>query len=160
MSSDQESGERIASPGSFVGVLDVEREACFELLEAANLGRLAVTLPNGQPVIRPVNYSFDRPSQSIVFRTGEGSKFQALIRSKRAAFEVDGIDPVERTGWSVIVQGVTEEVTDPIELERLGKLVLDPWAPGDRPHWFRVRAFTVTGRRVFRVPPLTPSERD
>jgi nitroimidazol reductase NimA-like FMN-containing flavoprotein (pyridoxamine 5'-phosphate oxidase superfamily) len=142
-----------------VGVLDLERDACLELLASATLGRLAVTLPNGQPVIRPVNYVFDRPSQSIVFRTGAGSKFHALVRSKRAAFEVDGIDAAERTGWSVIVQGVTEEITDRAELERLRTAPLETWVPDDKPHWFRLRAFTVTGRQVQRLMHLTPEDR-
>jgi hypothetical protein len=30
-----------------------------------------------------------------------------------AAFEIDGIDERERTGWSVVVSGRAEEVVDP-----------------------------------------------
>lgn len=140
-----------------VDVCDLARDACLELLEASALGRLAVVLPNGQPVIRPVNYMFDHVSQSIVFRTGSGSKFFALIRAQRAAFEVDGIDPAERTAWSVIVQGVTEEITDRAEIERLSSGPLVNWMPGAKPYWFRVRAFTMTGRRVLRITHLTPA---
>jgi uncharacterized protein len=157
---DQPSADADEPPAEsdFVGVVDLDRDACFELLGASSVGRLAVVLPNGEPIIRPVNYAFDRVSQSVVFRTGAGSKLVALVRAKRASFEVDGFDLVEHTGWSVILQGVTEEITDPAELRRLSDLPLPSWAPGDKPYWFRVRAFTVTGRQVLRTLPATPTE--
>jgi uncharacterized protein len=135
-------------PDLFEGQVKLRREACMDLLQGSSVGRLAVTLPNGEPVIRPVNYAFDARSQSVVFRTAAGSKFQALIRSRRAAFEIDGVDPVEHTGWSVIIQGVSEEITDPTEIERLEELRLEDWWPFEKPHWFRVRAYTVSGRQV------------
>lgn len=100
------------------------------------------------PTIRPVNYLFDEPSQSLVFRTAEGSKLQALLAARKAAFEIDGLDMLNRTGWSVVVRGVVEEVTAPSELRRLGRAPLDPWAPGEKPHWIRLRVRTVTGRRI------------
>ena len=53
---------------------------------------------NGPPVIRPVNYVFDQPSQSVVFRTALGSKFHALLKSADSAFEIDGVDEASRTG--------------------------------------------------------------
>ena len=58
------------------------RSAC-ELLAANGVGRLAV---NGKeaPVIRPVNYLFDEPSQSVVFRTAPG------IQVLRAAASAHG----------------------------------------------------------------------
>lgn len=100
------------------------------------------------PVIRPVTYAFDLSSQSIVFRSARGSKFTALLLSGQAAFEIDGIDPEAETGWSVIVRGPVEEITNTAELDRLGRLGLHPWAPGDKPHWLRIRATVVTGRRI------------
>jgi nitroimidazol reductase NimA-like FMN-containing flavoprotein (pyridoxamine 5'-phosphate oxidase superfamily) len=125
------------------------------LLGSTSFGRLAVNTGEGAPVIRPVNYVFDEPSQSVVFRTARGSKFQALLRAARAAFEIDGIDASARTGWSVIIVGVTEEVTNPIETRRLESLPLDPWAPGEKPHWVRIRAWTVSGRRIALGPTAT-----
>ena len=41
------------------------------------------------------------------------------VRSATAAFEIDGIDPDGRVGWSVIILGVGEEITDPAELQRI-----------------------------------------
>jgi uncharacterized protein len=126
---------------------DLSREECLELLGANGVGRLAVSGKDA-PVIRPVNYAFDGPSQSVVFRTAPGSKFYALLRQNAAAFEVDGIDPENRTGWSVIIVGATEEVTSPSDVRRLDGLGLHQWAPGEKPHWVRIRAWTVSGRRI------------
>lgn len=48
----------------------------------------------------------------------------------------------------MIIRGVTDEISDPGELRRLDHLGLEPWAPGDKRHWMRVRAWTVSGRRI------------
>lgn len=61
---------------------------------------------------RPVNYAFDERTQSVVFRSALGSKLREGLSSGTAAFEIDGTDPVERAGWSVIIVGEAEEVTD------------------------------------------------
>jgi nitroimidazol reductase NimA-like FMN-containing flavoprotein (pyridoxamine 5'-phosphate oxidase superfamily) len=131
---------------------ELEREECVRLLAATRFGRLAVSPPDWRtpPVIRPVNYVFDTSSQSVVFRSGRGSKFTALVLSGQAAFEIDGIEPDAETGWSVIVQGHVEEVTSDVEIARLESLGLHAWAPGDKPHWLRVRASVVSGRRIGR----------
>jgi nitroimidazol reductase NimA-like FMN-containing flavoprotein (pyridoxamine 5'-phosphate oxidase superfamily) len=130
-------------------LIELTRTECLALLAATDFGRVVVTAPAAHtPVIRPVNYLFDPPSESVIFRTAEGSKFHALVRSARATFEIDAIDANNRCGWSVIIAGVTEEVTRPMEVLRLDRLGLDTWAPGARPHWVRIRARTVSGRRI------------
>lgn len=130
-------------------VLVLPREECLRLLASHRFGRLAVAMD--QPVIRPVNYVFDERSQSVAFRTADGSKFHAMLINGNAAFEIDGIDPGSHTGWSVIIVGMTEEVTSPSVLRRLDHLGLETWTPGPKAHWVRVRAWTVSGRRI--VPP-------
>jgi uncharacterized protein len=129
-------------------MVELTREECLELLSAHNFGRLAVVTNSGIPVIRPVNYVFDSRSQSVVFRTGRGSKLHALLNAAKAAFEIDGIDEATQTGWSVIIEGVTAEVTVPNDLGRLERLGLRPWAPGYKPLWVHIRAWTVSGRRL------------
>lgn len=126
---------------------ELSREECLDLLAANGVGRLAVSTKDA-PVIRPVNYAFDRPSQSVVFRTASGSKFSALLGQRTATFELDGLDHERRSGWSVIVMGTVEEVKSQSELRRLDGLDLAPWAPGPKPHWVRIRVWTVSGRRI------------
>jgi uncharacterized protein len=130
-------------------MLHLSRAECLDLLAAHSFGRLAVNGgPDDPPVVRPVNYRFDGRSKSVVFRTARGSTFHALVRSAAAAFEIDDTDESSGTGWSVIVRGVTDEVTNPADIKRLEGLGLQPWAPGDKPHWMHIRAWTVSGRRI------------
>lgn len=137
-----------ANPGTATEILELDRPECLRLLAEQEIGRIAVNVLDWpQPVIRPVNYVFDQPSQSVLIRSGLGSKLYALIRSAKAAFEIDDVDPVGRVGWSVIVEGFTEEITSP-ELRRIEALGLEPWPPGPKGHWIRIRANTVSGRRM------------
>lgn len=129
-------------------LLELSREECLYLLAVNSFGRLAVSGGGEAPLIRPVSYVFDERSQSVAFRTAVGSKLHFLTRAARAAFEVDGVDEAAKTGWSVIVAGVTEEVSHRRELRRLEALGLETWPPGDRSHWVRIRAATVSGRRI------------
>lgn len=129
-------------------LVELDREECLALLAETHVGRLAVNAPDWPPVIRPVTFVFDQSSQSVVFRSAQGSKFTALLLARQAAFEIDGFDPVGETGWSVIIIGVAEEVTNPAEVHHLEQLGLRSWAPGEKPHWIRIRAYTVSGRRI------------
>lgn len=142
-------------------MLELNRAECLALLAVTAVGRIAISVTGwDQPMLRPVNYVFDESTQSVVIRSGAGSKWYALLRSSRAAFEIDGTDPAERVGWSVIILGVAEEITDPAELRRIETLGLDPWAPGHKDSWFRIRANTVSGRRIAAVSPAGRDELD
>lgn len=132
-------------------LLELTRDECLELLGRTRFGRLAVSRGEGPPVIRPLNYVFDARSQSVVFRTAPGTKLDSLLRAGDAAFEIDGIDAGGRTGWSVVIVGVADEVTTPGEIRRLDQLGLEVWASGERRRWVRIRARTVSGRRIVAV---------
>jgi uncharacterized protein len=129
-------------------MIELSREECLDLLESHHFGRLAVVTRGATPIIRPVNYVFDRRAQAVVFRTARGSKLHALLHAAKAAFEIDGTDEASRTGWSVIIEGVTAEVNVPRDIGRLKRLGLEHWAPGSKPHWVQIRAWTVSGRRI------------
>jgi nitroimidazol reductase NimA-like FMN-containing flavoprotein (pyridoxamine 5'-phosphate oxidase superfamily) len=129
-------------------LLELDREECIRLLATKNLGRLAVNVAGWAPVICPVNYAFDQSSQSVVFRSDRGGKLTALALSGQAAFEIDDLDPSGRSGWSVIVIGRAEEVTEPAEAARLEQLGLCSLAPGAEPRWIRIRSTVISGRRI------------
>jgi nitroimidazol reductase NimA-like FMN-containing flavoprotein (pyridoxamine 5'-phosphate oxidase superfamily) len=155
-----ENASTAVDPRTATEMLELDRAECLRLLGEGNVGRVAVNAPHRpQPVMRPVNYLFDERSQSVLSRSGSGSKLSAMLRAVRAAFEIDGIDPVGRVGWSVIIEGVTEEITNPAELRRIGALGLEPWAPGHKGHWIRIRASTVSGRRIMTVADRAPDYR-
>jgi uncharacterized protein len=137
------------SAGVSSTLTELGRDECLRLLSATTVGRVVVVRPvQDLPVIRPVNYAFDEASQSVVFRCIPGTKFASLMRASRAWFEIDHMDGDRRTGWSVIVGGVTEVVTRPAEVRRLDRIGVDSWIAGQDAEWVRIRARAVSGRRV------------
>ena len=131
-----------------IDFLEIDRDGCMRMLAGASGGFGRVGLSVSPPTIRPVNYAFDDRTQSVVFRSALGSKLREGLSSGTAAFEIDGTDPVDQTGWSVIIVGEAEEVTDPAEIDQLEDFELEPWAPGVKTHWVRIRATSASGRRI------------
>ena len=122
-------------------------EECQRLLSSYSFGRLAFLDRVGEfPMIIPVNYRF--VDNSVVIRSGEGSKFRAAVENAGAAFEIDDVDEQRRVGWSVVVRGRMEAVDDRGDIERLQEAEPVAWAPGDRPHYLRLNASLVSGRRI------------
>ena len=137
-----------------IEMIELPRPECLRRLAATGIGRVVVNVTGwDHSVTRPVNHVFDECSRCVLIRSARGSKLYALLRSSRAAFEIDGIDPAGRVGWSVIITGVCEEITAAGELRRVEALGLEPWAPGTRGHWIRIRANTVSGRRIVTAAP-------
>lgn len=135
--------------GPNTAIVDLDRPECLRLLASNSIGRVAVSVTGRDtPMLRPVNYVFDESSKSVLIRSDLGSKLHALLSSATATFEIDGIDFNGHVGWSVIVMGVSEEIANPAELRRIDSLGLEPWAPGHKGHWIRIRANTVSGRRI------------
>jgi uncharacterized protein len=128
-----------------LSVLNVDE--CMRLLTShvPRVGRLAFVVGN-RPVILPVNYVFHEGS--VVFRSDAGAKLSAASEAAHVAFEVDQIDTTWEEGWSVLVQGRAEAVTDPDELERLESLPLRPWGPGVKPSYVRIMSSEISGRRI------------
>lgn len=125
---------------------DLSLEDCIALLAEGTIGRLA-GIVNGRPFIFPVNYALD--GDTVVFRTSPGTKL-AGAGFGPVAFEIDGVDEAERTGWSVVVQGIGTEITDALDhrSEALRQLELQPWVPGETSHWVAIQTESVTGRRL------------
>lgn len=119
-------------------------DECWRRVAAAPIGRIGV-LVDSAPEIYPVNFKVD--GDSVVFRTDAGSKLRGLDKSPSVAFQVDGIDPVSKTGWSVLLKGRATPVTDGEEVRRLMAMHLDLWAPGTKSRWIRIRGL-VTGRAI------------
>jgi nitroimidazol reductase NimA-like FMN-containing flavoprotein (pyridoxamine 5'-phosphate oxidase superfamily) len=137
-------------------IAELSRDECLRLLSSASMGRVvALTALGHTPVIRPVNYVFDEVSQSVVFRCSAGTKLITLLRAARAWFEVDDVDAASRSGWSVIISGVTEPVTERHEIRRLERLALHSWIAGPDARWIRIRSRVVSGRRVQGSVPAT-----
>jgi nitroimidazol reductase NimA-like FMN-containing flavoprotein (pyridoxamine 5'-phosphate oxidase superfamily) len=121
------------------------RDACLCLLAGATLGRIGVS-SGALPSVVPVNFRFD--GHQILIRTGVGTKLDAAVVNAVVAFEVDQIDPVAHTGWSVMVTGIARELTEPGELIAAGTPPLARWAPGGAHHVIAISTELVSGRRI------------
>lgn len=122
---------------------ELDREQCMALLAGREVGRLAVAVPGTSPIVVPLNYALD--GEAVVFRTGAGPTLRAL-RGTPVSFQVDEVDPRGRCGWSVLVRGRAYQTTR----WETGHVSLEAWAPGDRGHWVRIVADSVSGRRIRR----------
>jgi hypothetical protein len=125
------------------GVTLLEEGACWTLLGAREVGRLAVSVAD-YPDIFPINYLVDH--RSIVFRTAEGTKFAAAVIAPRVAFEVDGYEPDVGEAWSVVIKGRAEEISMH-ELVDTKAFPLFPWHAAPKHRFVRIMPNEITGRR-------------
>ncbi|MER5467713.1 pyridoxamine 5'-phosphate oxidase family protein [Streptomyces sp. NPDC002935] len=127
-------------------LIELGPEDCLARLSTHGVGRLATDTEDGL-VILPVNYSVI--DGAIVFRTAPDSVIAAAVGSP-VAFQVDHVDEALSQGWSVLVQGSAQAVTDPDIRRRLDALAYSrPWAGGEeRDLWVRVEQDRISGRRI------------
>ncbi|MFD7835044.1 helix-turn-helix domain-containing protein [Streptomyces sp. NPDC059761] len=136
-------GRSTAQRGSALVPLD-ETE-CRRLLNTHGVGRIAIFTPEG-PAVLPVNYLIAGPD--IAFRTS-AEAVTARAAGTEVAFEIDNIDDVTATGWSVLAVGELAAVTDRDEIHHLNATARSqPWAGGPRSHWMKLTPARITGRRV------------
>ncbi|AYF99395.1 pyridoxamine 5'-phosphate oxidase family protein [Protaetiibacter intestinalis] len=128
-----------------VELLD-ERE-CWELLELAPMGRIAIAV-GGVIDIFPLNFAVH--DGAVYFRTAPGTKLVELTIHPDVALEIDGWD--EGEAFSVVVKGVAERLEHAAEIEEAERLPLTPWVPTLKYRWVRIRPGSVTGRRFRRGP--------
>jgi hypothetical protein len=111
-------------------------------LASVPFGRVVFT-QRALPAIRPVNHLVD--DGNVIIRTTLGTGIgSAAGRGTVVAYEADAIDAETRTGWTVVVTGVAQMVTEPRDLARYQEL-LQPWIDGDRNCVVRIPAELVTG---------------
>ena len=122
-------------------IVPLEEDSAWGYLDSAEVGRLATALGE-QPDVFPVNFVVDGPS--VVFRTAEGTKLAELVLNQRVAFEADNWDA--EGGWSVVLRGTAERITDEAELARAEKLPLRPFLPGVKTNFVRISPDTISGR--------------
>lgn len=127
------------------GLLMLDRAECLRLLRTATLGRIGLT-SGALPVVLPVNFWFD--GQRIYIRTGPGTKLSAATRDTVVAFEVDDIDPLWHSGWSVVATGLAHHVVEAEELAYLDTMPIARWAPDGGDHLISITPELISGRRI------------
>lgn len=124
-------------------IVDLDRAESLRLLAAKKVGRLAF-VDEGAPMIMPMNFTL--ADERIVFRTlAYGSGARAVDTA--VAFEVDDIDDFLEAGWSVVVSGTAELLSEE-ELNRLRGDAPEPWAEGPRTLFVAIPIQQVSGRQL------------
>src|SRR4051794_33234321 len=101
------------------GLIDLTTDECYQRLRKAHLGRVALSV-DALPLVLPVHFVMLGPDP--VFRTEQGAKLQAASNGNILCLEIDEADPEFHTGWSVVVVGPGELLTDPEDLAAAQRL--------------------------------------
>ncbi len=128
-------------------LIELSSEQCRALLATQQIGRLGVNAEH-YPLIIVVNYGLDR--DIVVIRTHPGIML-ANANHANVTFEVDDIDQRTQSGWSVLIRGLAEEISQTEGAELFQRTVINaaqPWAPGEHGHWLRLIPHHMTGRRI------------
>ncbi|MFE7844261.1 pyridoxamine 5'-phosphate oxidase family protein [Microbacterium sp. NPDC057407] len=128
-------------------VVKLDEEECWDLLEHAELGRMAINVAGDQEIF-PVNFVVD--GGRLYFRTAPGSKLAGLTANPRVAFEIDEYD--DASAASVVVKGTASRVELQSEIDALDALPLRPWIPTLKYRWVKITPDALTGRRFNRAP--------
>jgi hypothetical protein len=124
-------------------VEELDTVRCWQLLESATLGRLAIKGRDGHPDMFPVNYLVH--NGNIFIRSAPGTKLRSIAKHPEVAFEIDG----ETTNyhWSVIVHASAHRLDVDTDIEASGVLGLISANPTSKENFIRLTPETVTGRR-------------
>lgn len=136
---------------------------CWKYLQTVSIGRIAL-INRDVPEIFPVNFV---PNYgTVLFRTGPGTKHDALHEGAMIALEADGFNRYGTTAWSVILKGNPQFLTQPEDIQEAVDAGLSPWQPGAKDILVRVTPTEISGRRFVISPPskwwppLDPSASD
>ncbi len=125
-------------------LVELGRDECLELLGTATIGRVVLSV-HCIPVAVPVNLSVI--DGNALFTTDVGSKLRAAVLGQVVSVEADDVDRTYHTGWSVLLTGVAQIVSDP-ETIRQTRRAHQAWAPGAHPFLVKVPSTVISGRRL------------
>jgi uncharacterized protein len=130
------------SPSNFA---ELSEDACKELLAQHTAGRVGFMAPDG-PQILPVTYQYR--NGNVIFRTSPHGALSSLVRRTSVAFEIDGIDEEQQSGWSVLVLGFAEAMAHNYLLTSAWETGPVPWADGVRNLFIEIKPRKISGRLV------------
>jgi nitroimidazol reductase NimA-like FMN-containing flavoprotein (pyridoxamine 5'-phosphate oxidase superfamily) len=131
-------------PPPSLAIEPLSEHECFERLRSVRFGRVALS-SGALPVIFPIHYVLlDRDP---VFRTDPGTKLMAASVGQVLCLEIDEIHPERHTGWSVLVTGRADVLTDPSDIDAATRLPLRPWT-GVGDSYVRIESSMVSGREI------------
>jgi uncharacterized protein len=120
---------------------ELQEQECWELLRTKTVGRVGWQGNDGLTIV-PVNYVV--ADKAVILRTAPYTELGREGTVQEVAFEVDDVDPLTRSGWSVLVRG--RRRLDP---EAYGESARpEVWVAGSRWLVLRIEARTISGRRL------------
>ncbi len=121
-------------------------DECLRLLRESTVGRIAIVVDDF-PIVLPVNFRLVETNALtwVALRTRPGNVIERA--SINVAFEIDGIDPMYKQGWSVLVRGTLHHV-DPEAADFRERFDPEPWILAERDAWLAVEPFAISGRRL------------
>src|SRR5579863_8929528 len=90
---------------------ELTRAECLELLGMVRFGRLFF-VHNSLPAVRPVNHLIDGGAVVIRATAGAAITQDVEYHGMVVAYEADALDTARQLGWSVVVVGTAQLVTD------------------------------------------------
>jgi nitroimidazol reductase NimA-like FMN-containing flavoprotein (pyridoxamine 5'-phosphate oxidase superfamily) len=123
-------------------LVELSETECWQLIATHLVGRLAWVGPAGISVI-PMNYVSNE--DGVQLQTHAYSAMVREVDGSPVAFEVDEVDEVSRSGWSVLVRGTAHISYDHADTSSERP---DVWPSGSKALPIKVVVKSVTGRRV------------
>lgn len=129
------------------GLVVLSQAESLRRISEAQVGRVGF-FHDGDVHILPVNHVL--LDGTIAFRSSWGAKLMTLTESTPASFEVDAFDESHKTGWSVLVKGIVDQIEDEQDHDRLSAASVS-WLPDDAgSRWVRIRPEEISGREIRR----------
>ncbi|MEV7778577.1 pyridoxamine 5'-phosphate oxidase family protein [Kitasatospora sp. NPDC088351] len=122
---------------------------CLRLLSTVPVGRVVYT-EHALPAVLPVSFEV-APDGRLLLAVRRGSTTARGLDGTVVAFQADQLDPVTRTGWSVLVHGRADVVRDPEQYRRALRSGLRPWVGDPDPMFVSLVPELVSGRRLLPV---------
>lgn len=118
-------------------------------LGQAGVGRVAVST-SALPAIYTMFYALK--DEHVVMRVAPNCRLSRALNGSVVAFSVDNMDRDKAEGWSVLVQGLGEEVADPWVVAELETLDLPSWSEvPESDRFVRVSIENLSGSRLCRL---------
>lgn len=127
-------------------LVELSADDCWELLHSQPVGRLAWNGTRG-PIVLPVNFTVSE--DGIDLRTHAYSAAAREVDDSPVSFQADQVDPVTRTGWSVLVHG---RAAIDWAFGRVDAPEIDVWPSGPKPLRLHLEVLEISGRRLTDAP--------
>ncbi|MFE2111326.1 pyridoxamine 5'-phosphate oxidase family protein [Kitasatospora sp. NPDC059463] len=121
-------------------------DTCLRLLSTVPVGRVVYT-EHALPAVLPVSFEV-APDGRLLLAVRRGSATARGLDGTVVAFQADQLDPVTRTGWSVLVHGRADVLRDPEQVRRALRSGLRPWVGDPDPMFVSLVPELISGRRL------------